>query len=119
MSSFPTINGDIVSQKPYTSNASFLHSTNDMECGVRWAYSWRVNPLTAWTVTFNAITTTEVKTLEDFFNSMCGRYGTFTFTDLLDSSVHTNCRFDQDTFEVTYQEPHKCSITLKIQEFSQ
>jgi hypothetical protein len=119
MSVFPQIAGGLVtSQRPYISTASFLHTTNEMDCGVRYAYSWRANPIYTWTLTFPHIPTTDVKTLEDFFNSMAGRYGTFSFTDIADGSTHTNCRFDQDTFAVMYNGVNDCAVVLKIAEFA-
>jgi|ERR1017187_4102062 hypothetical protein len=119
MSVFPKINGALItSQRPYTSAAEFLHATNEMECGVRYAYSWRTNPIYNFTLTFPHIPTTDVKTLEDFFNSMAGRYGTFAFTDILDGTTHTYCRFDQDAFTVLYNAVRDCAVVLKIAEFA-
>ena len=79
---FPQINASgILTQNGFSSSAAFLHSSNDLDCGVRWSYGWRLDPLWTWTLQYPSITTTEVKVLEDFFNSMCGRYGSFIFLD--------------------------------------
>src|ERR1017187_9443340 len=102
MSAFPQMISGVTSQRPYTSSAEFLHTTNELASGGRIAYSWRTNPLYSWVLTFAHVSTTDVKVLEDFFNLMAGRYGTFTFTDLVDASIHSNCRFDQDDFGVLY-----------------
>jgi len=78
---FPSISNGIITQTGFSSTAAFLNSKTDMECGVRWNYSWRTNPLYSWTLEYPSITSTEAKVLEDFFISMCGRFGTFVFLD--------------------------------------
>jgi hypothetical protein len=120
MSTFPTINGayNITSQRPYVSAPAFLHTTNEMECGVRYAYSWRTNPLCTWSLSYPHIPTNDVITLETFFVSMGGRWGYFTFVDIADGSSHTFTRFDQDIFQVTYNGPNDSSVVLKLIEFA-
>jgi len=119
VATFPLIGGGhIVSQYPYTTAPAFLHTKVDMPCGVRWSYSWRTNPLRTFVVSYRSIPTADVKTLEEFFNSMSGRYGTFSFMDLEAGNVHPNCRFDQDNFQVTYNGVNNCSVTLRIAEFA-
>jgi hypothetical protein len=71
----------VTSQKGYNTTAEFLHSVNEMESGARYSYSWRLNPLGAFEITHTSISTTDLATLEAFFNSMCGRFGSFIFLD--------------------------------------
>jgi hypothetical protein len=78
---YPTVRSGITSQKGYSTSAEFLHSTNDMDAGPRYSYAWRLNPLNSFNVTHTSISTADVATLEAFFNSMGGRYGSFIFLD--------------------------------------
>ena len=118
MSVYPTINGGVVAQRPYTSTAEFLHAVNEMDCGVRYAYSWRTNPLYRFEITYTAISLTEVATLETFFNSMRGRYGEFSFVDPATGDTHSHCRFDTDKFAVKYHGVNQCSVALSIVDFA-
>jgi hypothetical protein len=51
-----------------------------------------------WTVALNLLDADEVARLKAFFEQQQGRYGTFTFVDPVDSSVHNACSFAEDTF---------------------
>jgi len=75
---YPQING-IITQRPYLTEAAFLNLTNDLDCGVRYSYSTRLDPLSKFTVNHVAITDAEINTLEAFFGSMGGRYQSFAF----------------------------------------
>jgi hypothetical protein len=78
---YPQIRSGITTQRPYSTIASFLHSINEMECDVRYSYAWRLNPLSRFEVAHQSISTADLSTLESFFSSMGGRYGSFIFLD--------------------------------------
>jgi hypothetical protein len=75
---FPT---SPMSQRPYSTEHQFLHVSNDMDCGVRFSYSYRTNPLGKYILNYSSLSDSEVATLENFFASMRGSYGTFAFLD--------------------------------------
>jgi hypothetical protein len=78
---YPQLASGAMAQMPYSTDASFLHTNNDMDCGVRFSYSWRTNPLSHFTLSYTSITDADLATLEIFFNSMNGKYGQFAFLD--------------------------------------
>lgn len=96
---FPQLQSGIITQRPYTTEAAFLHATNDLDCGVRYSYSYRTNPLSKFTVNCPSITDAEVTTLENFFNSMNGRYGQFAFLDPVGNLVPNSESFSGGAYD--------------------
>lgn len=115
---YPTINGGVVTQRPFTRRKTFLTTRNDVPTGKRYAWYERGNPLASWVCDYSAITGLELIALCDFFVSMGGQYGEFTFTDPEDATVHTKCRFAQDDFSARYIGPNHAAVTLAIQEYA-
>lgn len=114
---YPTINGGVRTQRPFTRTARYRTSRNDMESGLRYAYSHRDDPLWSWTNSYPVITPTEAGTLLNFFVAMGGKYNTFSFTDPEDLSVHSNCRFGQDSITIQYVSVSHRSTTTTVEEF--
>jgi hypothetical protein len=78
---FPQVRNGIISQRPYSSTSSLLHSTNDLESGSRISYSWRTNPLGKFDISWTSIGTDDLSVIESFFHTMAGKYGEFVFLD--------------------------------------
>lgn len=110
---YPTLASGALTQKPYHVASQFLRATNNMPSGPRFSYSYRTDPLKAFTLTYSSITDADLATLEAFFVAMCGRYGLFEFTDV-EGNVLENIRFDQDTLPITYKEKNSNSVTVKL-----
>jgi hypothetical protein len=87
----------------------------DMASGPRFSYSYRVNPKHRWTLTYSSLTDADLGTIETFFNSMHGRYGSFEFTDT-EGTTYSSCRFDQDSLDVNYIGPNQSSVQLIVVE---
>ncbi|SRR5579872_399655 len=113
MASFPSIAHGALSQYPYTEEDFFYTAESDTPSGKSYTQSFNATPLKSFVANFPCITLTEVQTLEDFFNSMRARLGTFSYTDEA-ATTWSVCRFDQDEFEVQCIGPNEYSVQLKI-----
>lgn len=79
---FPQINSQgVTAQLPYASRLEYRTSSEELPTGRRYAYKWRANPLGYFEVALPNITDVELTKLKDFFYSMEGRRGEFTFLD--------------------------------------
>lgn len=95
---FPQINSNlIITQVPYASGFNFDTVSSDVETGMRWAYPRRMNTdldegpphsgfyapvaLGRFALNYPNVTDDEAVTLKNFFDSMMGRYGSFSFLD--------------------------------------
>ncbi len=61
---------------------------------------FRDNPaiLHEWTIQLDLLDEAELATLDQFFVTNQGRFGSFSFTDPWDGTVYPNCRLKNDSF---------------------
>jgi hypothetical protein len=104
-------------QRPFTRVLRFFTSKIDLENGLRYAYPLRTVPIASWQISYSALNDTEIATLGSFFLAN-GRYGTFTFTDPEDASVHPSCRFGMDDLVIRHLGPRQNAAEVTIEEFS-
>ena len=64
----------------------------------RQAYRDLASARKQWVVDLEKLDGSEVARLKEFFEQQRGRWGTFSFTDPWNNSVHPNCSFAEDTF---------------------
>lgn len=125
MATYPTINGGVTTQRPFTRTRVHRTTVNTMSTGKRYTYGWRATgltglptrPLFVWELNYPVITPAEVETLEDFFRARAGRLEAFDFTDPEDGTTYPNCRFGMDAMEIRYEGPNYCSTRVVIEEF--
>ena len=82
MAVFPAINSGGV-RAHYPNEVSFEHLTSvtNLPAGPRAAYAWRSEPLGRYTLNLKGLTDAETATIEAFFVSMQGRFGSFIYVD--------------------------------------
>ncbi len=104
---FPQINSSgIITALPYQSALSSRTTSEDSAyTGKRYAWKWRVNPLGGFIINLQNLTTAEVTVLQNFFYSMEGRKGEFTFLDPGGNLVNYSDDFTNAAW-------HKSSITV-------
>lgn len=111
---YPTINAaGIVTGFPYQEDDEFVTHINTLDCGISYAQPQNTTPLKRFTLTYPIIEVDEVAVIENFFKSMRGDLGQFTFTDDAGNSW-TNTRFDMDTIVVIYNEWNSQTVTVKL-----
>jgi len=122
--SFPTFSWGGVAEMPLTQVSSFLTNVAEQPSGPRYALAyydggWTNFPtsyLRSWRISYPLLTDTDQTTLVNFFLGMQGRYNTFTFTDPLDNTAYTHCRFDMDELQIHYQTKNQSSTEITIRQ---
>lgn len=79
---FPQINsGGTITALPYTSGYDYRSTISAVATGSQYAWKWRTTPLGKYALNLASITDTELQVVQDFFYSMEGRKGEFSFMD--------------------------------------
>ena len=106
MTAFPTLKGLDIAVKRTEIYSTLVQAAAS---GKELRASFQSTPRYQFELTFNFLRQSgyssntpsdELATLQAFFESMLGQWGTFTYTDPVDSTVRT-CRFAQDTIDFT------------------
>ena len=117
MPAYPTVtNGDteIVSGLPYTETDEFLVMKNDLECGKAYALNWDDGPQRRTFIVRHTVNEREeIQAIEDFFEQMGGRLGTFEFTDD-NGTVWSKCRFADDRLALNHVGVNQISLEVRI-----
>jgi hypothetical protein len=68
-----------------------------------------------WTIRLDLLDESELATLDQFFVSSQGSFGSFSFTDPWDGTVYANCSLFEDTFgfEVRGEMRGKTTVTVR------
>ncbi len=69
-----------------------------------------------WVVELELLDDTELAEVGDFFQSQQGRFGSFTFEDPWDGTVHTDCSFEDDELELELSGEARGGVRLVIKE---
>jgi hypothetical protein len=115
--SFPSINGGVLVQIPFSTAPSFKTFRNDLDSGKRisWA-AWPV-PLNKWALSYPAITDAEVQTLVNFYLGQGGAVNQFSFIDADTGDFHPTCYFGAQGIELTRVSPNLNSLRCSIEEY--
>jgi hypothetical protein len=121
---FPTLANGTTTQFPYVRTQRYQVTLNQSPSGIQYAWTWFGGGLTGfptgslrgWELHGSMLSDADLATWETFFRNQWGRFGGFSFTDPDDSTVHTKCRFADDSFEVTHQQPNISSVVVRIVE---
>ena len=101
MANFPTFPSRSITVKRKATFSTKIQTANS---GRELRTSWQSRPKYEFQITFDGLITgkdgkTQPQTLNDFYVSMRGAWGTFTFVDPLDGQART-CRFLEDGLEM-------------------
>ena len=72
--------------------------------GLEQRYRTGSTPLKSWVIRFDLLDEEELTTLEDFFLSQAGQFGSFSFTDPWDNTGYEDCSFDDDTLALDFSD---------------
>lgn len=114
---FPALRTGVYTQFPYVSSRRFDVTVEKMESGVRYSSYNDAVAFASWELHYSAVSDAEALALRTFFLLVGGSYDVIQFTDLDTGIVYPNCRFNQDTLEVTATGPNQNSFRLLIEEF--
>jgi hypothetical protein len=113
MADYPTIHGAIITQLPYTEALEFYNSVEVMDSDEQVAFNWVADPFHVYVVRYQVLTDAELAILENFWVSMKGPLGSFTFTGE-DGTPRTKCIFADETFRVQYVGVNQHTVELTI-----
>ena len=111
---FPTLKTGAVMQ--YPGQRILLFNTNTIRFLDGTEQRFRDNPsvLHRWTIQLDLLDESELDTLDQFFLSNQGRFGSFSFTDPWDGTVYPNCSLAADTFGFQLRAEMRGKTTLTV-----
>ena len=116
-SPYPTINGGVITQYPYSEIRKWNTSTNRMANGRQFSWSNWTAPRRAWKLNYPVITYAEALTILDMYLRMRGGWSTFTFYDpRIGTGVPYTARFSGNELGIKYQSVSLCSMSVELEE---
>jgi hypothetical protein len=115
MSTFPRLKTGAVAQYPAGRTAGYATAVFRFLDGSEQRFRQRGTAATRWLIELDLLDDTEMSQICEFFASQQGRFGTFSFEDPWDASVHPNCSFEDDelTIEMTGEARAKMRLVVK------
>jgi hypothetical protein len=116
MATFPTLKTGAVLQ--YPARRSSLFSTHVLRFldGGEQRYRNSGPPLKRWSVSLRMLDEKEVHDVQEFFRTVQGQAGTFSFIDPWDGATYASCSLQSDELSAEFLELGNCSTELVIQE---
>jgi phage-related protein len=115
MADFPKLKTGVVAQYPSDRSQQCFTSVYRFIDGLEQRYRTGTTSLQRWVIRFDLLDEAELSTLETFFLSQAGRFGSFSFTDPWDDTVYEDCSFDDDALALTFSDLSRgvTSVTVK------
>ncbi len=116
MSAFPLLKTGAVAQYPATRTAGYATQAFRFLDGTQQKFPLRGAAATTWIIKLDLLDDTEMAEVCGFFQSQQGRFGTFSFTDPWDGSVHPNCSFESDDLPLALDGEARATLQVTIKE---
>jgi hypothetical protein len=116
MSTFPRLKTGAVAQYPASRTAAFATEVFRFLDGAQQRFRQRRGAATRWVVRLDLLDDTEMAEICQFYQSQQGRFGSFTFEDPWDASVHPNCSFEADELLMELDGEARGKLQLVIKE---
>ena len=101
MATFPKLKTNAVMQYPATRNVRYQNQALRFLDGTEQRYQDCAGPLHGWEIPLSQLDEGEVAAIEQFFADNQGAFGSFSFTDPWDGTVHPNCSLETGTLQTT------------------
>jgi hypothetical protein len=98
MPSFPRLNTGAVAQYPSERVIAFRTNVMRFLDGSEQRFRSAKGPAHRWLVRMSQVSAEEMAMLEEFFEALAGRFGSFSFTDPWDGTEYADCSLDGDEF---------------------
>jgi hypothetical protein len=108
---FPTLKTGAVTQYPGKRTLLFNTDTIRFLDGTEQRFRDSPSVLHQWTIQLDLLDEDELVTLDQFFLSNQGRFGSFSFTDPWDGTVYPNCSLAADAFSFQLRAEMRGKIT--------
>jgi hypothetical protein len=116
MATFPSMKTNAVVQYPARRSMRYHNETVRFVDGREQRYRDCAGPLRRWEIRLNLLDEGELATLEEFFATNQGAFGTFTFTDPWSGQSFEHCSFATDGMEMTASGEMRNAAILLVQE---
>lgn len=116
MSAFPRLKTGAVAQYPATRTAGYATQAFRFLDGTEQKFPLRGRAATRWVIKLDLLDDTEMAQVCAFFQSEQGRFGTFSFVDPWDASIHSNCSFESDELALSLDGEARGSLQVVIKE---
>jgi len=116
MTTFPSLKTDAVMQYPATREFRYDNAVLRFLDGSQQCYRESKDALLRWQIRLDLLDEGELATLQAFFDSNQGRYGSFTFVDPWDSTEYSDCSLEQDTFEFELAGEMRARTTIVVKQ---
>jgi hypothetical protein len=116
MSAFPRLKTGAVTQ--YPASRVLEHATEVVRFvdGTEQRYRRRGAAGRRWAIRLDLLDETEMARLQEFFETAKGRFGSFSFEDPWDHSVHADCSLENDELEIQLLGEARGSLALVVKE---
>jgi hypothetical protein len=111
---FPTLKTGAVMQYPASKTMQFNTDTIRFLDGTEQRFRDNPSVLHKWIIQLDLLDESELDTLDQFFLSNQGRFGSFSFTDPWDGTVYPNCSLAADTFGFQLRAEMRGKTTLTV-----
>jgi hypothetical protein len=116
LANFPTLKTGVVAQYPADRARQYSTQVFRFVDGSEQRFPEYGAELKRWSIRLGLLNEQELTELGDFFVSMAGRAGQFSFTDPWDGTVYPNCSLDSDEFGAELQGPGDGSAAVIVRE---
>jgi Conserved hypothetical protein 2217 (DUF2460) len=116
MSTFPRLKTGAVAQYPATRTAGYATQAFRFLDGTEQKFPQRGAAAARWVIKLDLLDDTEMAEVCGFFLAQQGRFGTFSFTDPWDGSVHATCSFESDELALSLEGEARGRLQVTIKE---
>jgi hypothetical protein len=116
MADFPLLKTGAVVQYPVTRGLQFSTHVLRFLDGAEQRFREYKNALRRWGIRLDLLDEQELARLEDFFVSIQGRMGTFSFIDPWDGVEYPNCSLEKDCVEASARDQANGAVTMIVKQ---
>jgi phage-related protein len=116
MITFPALKTGAVMQYPATKSIDYRNQVLRFLDGAEQRYRDCKSALHTWVVRLDLLDETEMNSLEQFFLSRQGVYGSFSFVDPWDNTPYPDCSLDNDVLDLKFYDIARGTTSVVIRE---
>ena len=113
---FPVLSTGAVQQYPARRSVAFATEVLRFVDGSEQRFSLQAKPRHSWRIDLQLLNEDEMTAVQQFFEAVKGRQGSFRFQDPWNGSTYPDCSLDDDTFEWEASGEMRGRLTLVVRE---
>ncbi len=116
MGAFPKLKTGAVMQYPASRGVEYATQVHRFVDGSEQRYRERGGPARRWVIRLDRLDETELQSLQEFFDSVQGRAGYFSFDDPWDEVTYGNCSLEDDALALEWSGEMRGRTVLVVRE---